>query len=148
MIRITNRVFTDLAIWMMGFGILVGLVFPFFMLLLGLEASIAMTWWFFAVCMLAGLFVGAVNILLAHRIVGDRLNLLAKHMKDIENHLKAISGKDQAMDCTPANCHIPVDSKDAIGTSSRASTTWWTPWQNPSRSRWISGPIPNCLPLT
>lgn len=44
MIRITNRVFTDLAIWMMGFGILVGLVFPFFMLLLGLDASIALSW--------------------------------------------------------------------------------------------------------
>lgn len=120
MIRITKRVFNDLAIWMMGFGILVGLAFPFFMLLLGMEASIAMTWWFFAVCMVAGLFVGAVNILLAHRIVGDRLNLLAKHMKDIENHLKSVSGKADTMDCTPANCHIPVDSEDAIGTSSRA----------------------------
>ncbi len=120
MIRITKRVFTDLAIWMMGFGILVGLAFPFFMLFLGMEASMAMSWWFFAVCMLAGLFVGAVNILLAHRIVGDRLNLLAKHMKDIENHLKSITGKAQSMDCTPENCHIPVDSKDAIGTSSLA----------------------------
>lgn len=120
MIRITKRVFTDLAIWMMGFGILVGIVFPFFMLLLGMDSSMAMSWWFFVVCMLAGLFVGAINILLAHRIVGDRLNLLAKHMKDIENHLKAVTGKAQAMDCTPENCHIPVDSQDAIGASSRA----------------------------
>ncbi|MBI9095337.1 MAG: sensor domain-containing diguanylate cyclase [Sphaerochaeta sp.] len=120
MIRITKRVFSDLAIWMMGFGILVGLVFPFFMLLLGIEPSIVMTWWFFAVCMLAGLCVGAVNIMLSHRIVGDRLNLLAKHMKDIENHLKSITGSAQSMDCTPANCHIPVDSEDAIGASSLA----------------------------
>ncbi|HAF86362.1 MAG TPA: hypothetical protein DCG32_08395 [Sphaerochaeta sp.] len=100
MIRITKRVFTDLAIWMMGFGILVGLVFPFFMLFLGMETSMAMSWWFFAVCILAGLSVGAINILLAHRIVGDRLNLLAKHMKDIENHLKSITGKEQGMNCT------------------------------------------------
>ncbi len=120
MIRITNRVFTDLAIWMMGFGILVGIVFPFFMLILGMDPTMAMSWWFFAVCMFAGLFVGAVNILLAQRIVGARLNLLAKHMKDIENHLKAITGKAESMDCTPENCHIPVDSKDAIGDSSRA----------------------------
>lgn len=120
MIRITKRVFTDLAIWMMGFGILVGIVFPFFMVVLGMDPAIAMTWWFFFVCMLAGLFVGAVNILLAQRIVGDRLKVLAKHMKDIENHLKTIAGKSEAMDCTPANCHIPVDSKDAIGASSLA----------------------------
>ena len=105
---------------MMGFGILVGIVFPFFMLFLGMDPTMAMSWWFFTVCMLAGLFVGAVNILLAQRIVGGRLNLLAKHMKDIENHLKAITGKAESMDCTPENCHIPVDSKDAIGTSSRA----------------------------
>jgi len=26
--RLTSRVFTDLAIWMMGFGLLIGLVFP------------------------------------------------------------------------------------------------------------------------
>ena len=120
MIRITKRVFTDLAIWMMGFGILVGIVFPFFMLSLGMDPSMAMSWCFFAVCMLAGLFVGAVNILLAHRVVGSRLNLLAKHMKDIENHLKAITGKAQSVDCTPENCHIPVDSEDAIGASSLA----------------------------
>lgn len=120
MIRITKRVFTDLAIWMMGFGILVGIVFPFFMVVLGMDPAIAMTWWFFFVCMLAGLFVGAVNILLAQRIVGDRLKVLAKHMKDIENHLKTIAGKSEAMDCTPANCHIPVDSQDAIGASSLA----------------------------
>lgn len=123
MIRITKRVFTDLALWMMGFGLLVGLVFPFFMLFLGMDASLAMTWWFFTVCMLAGLFVGAVNITLAQRIVGARLNLLAKHMGDIENHLKAVTGKDGVMDCTPENCHIPVDSEDAIGTSSRAFNT-------------------------
>jgi len=120
MIRITKRVFTDLAIWMMGFGILVGIIFPFFMLFLGMDPFMAMSWWFFAVCMLAGLFVGAVNILLAHRVVGSRLNLLAKHMKDIENHLKAITGKAQSVDCTPENCHIPVDSEDAIGASSLA----------------------------
>jgi hypothetical protein len=37
MIRMTKRVFTDLAIWMMGFGMLVGVVFPVFMVLLGMD---------------------------------------------------------------------------------------------------------------
>ncbi|MDD3903003.1 MAG: GGDEF domain-containing protein [Sphaerochaeta sp.] len=120
MVRLTKRVFTDLAIWMMGFGIFVGIIFPFFMLLLGMSADIALTWWFFCVCMVAGLFVGAVNIILARRVVGARLVLLAQHMQGIENHLKSIAGKNEPLDCTPKNCHIPVDSEDAIGASSLA----------------------------
>ena len=78
--RITKKVFIDLAIWMMGFGMLVGIIFPFFMILLGMERSLAFTWWFFTVCIAAGLFVGAVNILLAHNIVGSRLIKLSRHM--------------------------------------------------------------------
>lgn len=64
MIRLTKRVFSDLAIFMMGFGMLVGVAFPFFMVILGMSPDIAYTWWFFTVCILAGLFVGAVNIVL------------------------------------------------------------------------------------
>lgn len=123
MIRLTKRVFSDLAIWMMGFGMIVGIVFPFFMVLLGMERSIAFTWWFFCVCILAGLFVGAVNILLARLIVGSRILLLSKHMQKVEKHLKHVAGKNEVMDCTPSECHLPVDSEDAIGASSRAFNT-------------------------
>jgi len=120
MIRITKRVFSDLAIFMMGFGMLVGIVFPFFMVVLGMSISIAYTWWFFTVCILAGLFVGAVNIILAKTIVGRRLILMAEKMQQVEVHLKAISGKGEEMECTPEECHLPVDSADAIGASSHA----------------------------
>ena len=41
--RLTSRVFTDLAIWMTGFGLLIGLVFPPFCLLLGLPAERVLT---------------------------------------------------------------------------------------------------------
>ncbi|MCH3918553.1 MAG: GGDEF domain-containing protein [Spirochaetia bacterium] len=119
MMRLTKRVFSDLAIWMMGFGILVGILFPFFMRLLGISDSIVMTWWFFTVCMIAGLCVGFVNILLAKRVVGQRLNVLASHMKDISGHLKSLEHKEN-FDCSPLKCHIPVDSEDAIGASSLA----------------------------
>ena len=30
MIRLTRKVFTDLTIWMIGLGLLMGLIFPFF----------------------------------------------------------------------------------------------------------------------
>ncbi len=118
--RLTKKVFNDLAIWMMGFGMVVGLIFPFFMVLLGMDRTIAFSWWFFLVCIAAGLCVGAVNIFLAQSIVGKRLMTLSEHMQQIETHLKGISGREDILDCTPENCHIPVDSEDAIGTSSRS----------------------------
>jgi len=120
MIRLTKKVFSDLAIWMMGFGILVGLVFPFFMFQLGIPREITFSWWFFLVCMIAGLFVGFVNIKLAKHIVGSRLSDLSRHMIDIEKYLKGISGKAETFDCSSLKCHIPVDSEDAIGESSKA----------------------------
>ncbi|WP_320128452.1 GGDEF domain-containing protein [uncultured Sphaerochaeta sp.] len=120
MIRLTKKVFSDLAIWMMGFGLIVGLVFPFFMFFLGIPREITFSWWFFLVCMIAGLFVGFVNIILAKRVVGSRLSDLSNHMLDIEKHLKDISGKSETFDCSPLKCHIPVDSEDAIGESSKA----------------------------
>jgi diguanylate cyclase (GGDEF)-like protein len=105
---------------MMGFGVLVGTLFPFFMLLLGVPASLAMRGWFFCVCILAGLCVGAVNILLAKRVVGNRIVTLSRHMTTIEGHLKDLAGKNEVFDCSPLKCHIPVDSEDAIGDSSRS----------------------------
>jgi diguanylate cyclase (GGDEF)-like protein len=120
MIRITKKVFDDLAIWMVGFGMFIGIVFPYFMLLMGVSGTIALTWWFRTACILAGLFVGVVNIALARRVVGDKLRLLADHMVGIEGNLKAISGKNEAFDCSSMKCHIPVDSADAIGESSQA----------------------------
>lgn len=120
MLRITKRVFDDLAIWMIGFGIFIGIIFPYFMLLMGVSSAISLSWWFRAACILAGLFVGAVNIILARRVVGNRLRLLANHMVGIEDNLKAISGKNEPFDCSSMECHIPVDSADAIGESAQA----------------------------
>jgi diguanylate cyclase (GGDEF)-like protein len=120
MLRITKRVFDDLAIWMVGFGIFIGIIFPYFMILMGVSSAISLSWWFRAACILAGLFVGGVNIILARRVVGKRLRLLANHMVGIEDNLKAISGKNEPFDCTSMKCHIPVDSADAIGESAEA----------------------------
>ncbi|NLZ76896.1 MAG: GGDEF domain-containing protein, partial [Spirochaetales bacterium] len=118
MIRLTKGVFYDLAIWMMGFGMLVGIVFPFFMEFLGMDPSTVYTLWFFSVCIFSGLLVGAVNILLAHWVVGKRLNMLSAHMGKIEDKLHTISGSDSLVDCSAQDCHLVVDSTDAIGRSS------------------------------
>ena len=47
MVRVTRKVFGDLAIWMMGFGFLIGVVFPFFVFLMGIPLSHGINSWFF-----------------------------------------------------------------------------------------------------
>ncbi len=123
MVRITKKVFDDLAIWMVGFGIFIGIVFPYFMLIVGVSSTIALSWWFRTACILAGLFVGGVNIILARRVVGNRLLLLAEHMVGIEGSLKAISGKNEAFDCSSMKCHIPVDSAMRLVRARKLSKT-------------------------
>lgn len=63
--RLTGKVFTDLAIWMIAFGLLIGIIFPPFCLALGLPAERILAPIFFASTLGAGLAVGAVNYALA-----------------------------------------------------------------------------------
>jgi len=118
--RLTSRVFTDLAIWMMGFGLLIGLVFPPFCLLLGLPAERVITPLFYASTLIAGLVVGAVNFELSRLVVGRRLRLLAEHMSSVEHQLaEAVFSHDWSA-CDPESCALPVDSDDEVGAGAGA----------------------------
>lgn len=120
MATITKKVFNDLALWMMGFGLCVGVVFPFFLSLMGVTHDITNSLWFRLACIIAGLLVGLVNIILAKHVVEKRVRNLAHHMSEIENHLHEISGRNEPIDCDNIKCHIPVDSSDALGESAIA----------------------------
>jgi diguanylate cyclase (GGDEF)-like protein len=113
--RLTSKIFTDLAIWMTGFGLLIGLVFPPFCLLLGLPPDRILTPLFFASTLSAGLVVGAVNFGLARLVVGRRLRLLAERMGTVEERLgRAVYTQDWST-CDPEVCALPVDSSDEVG---------------------------------
>src|SRR6266508_3281143 len=118
--RLTNRVFVDLAIWMMGFGLLIGLVFPPFCLLLGLPFAQVWTPLFYASTVAAGLVVGAVNFGLSRLVVGRRLRLLATHMETVEGQLAEAVFSHDWSGCDPQSCALPVDSDDEVGTSATA----------------------------
>ncbi len=120
MIRITQKVFNDLAIWMIGLGLLMGVVFPFFVVIMGVPAEMVLTPWFFAACMAAGFVVGAANIGLARNVVGKRLRLLAERMHVVENNLEQMAAGGSMEDCSPEECYIAIDSADEIGESARA----------------------------
>jgi len=118
--RLTARVFVDLAIWMTGFGVLIGLVFPPFCLAVGLPAERVISPSFFAMTITAGIVVGAVNFGLARLVVGRRLRLLAERMGTVEERLgRAVFTHDWSS-CDPEACSLPVDSADEVGAAAGA----------------------------
>ena len=119
MFRITKKVFADLAIWMMGFGMLMGIVFPYIIILMGVPSQITLTVMFRLMCIIAGLIVGVVNITLARNIVGKRLETLTDRMNMVNKHLSNVVLTDE-FNCTPETCYIEVDSEDELGSSAMA----------------------------
>ncbi|MEW6728343.1 MAG: GGDEF domain-containing protein [Pseudomonadota bacterium] len=117
--RLTRKVFTDLAIWMVAFGLGVGLLFPLFLVVLGVPAAHVLTPGFFAACLTAGAIAGTVNQALARLVVGSRLRLLAERMEFVAANLRDSESFDHTR-CGPDQCRIPEDSDDVIGTSARA----------------------------
>jgi diguanylate cyclase (GGDEF)-like protein len=118
--RITRKVFHDLAIWMVGFGLVIGIVFPFFVMMLGVPPDIALTPIFFTACLGAGALAGIINYGFARWVVGIRLRILANSMRHVEQNLNAMTFSGDLSGCTPDNCMIAVDSEDEIGESALA----------------------------
>ena len=118
--RITHKVFTDLAIWQVGFGLCIGVVFPFFVMALGVSQDTALTPVFFAACLLAGVTAGIINQFISHRVVAARLRTLASSMTRVEQVLDSVALSGDVSRCTPDACMIAVDSEDEIGESALA----------------------------
>jgi len=118
--RITKKVFVDLAIYMISLGVIVGVAFPFFCILIGVPRELAMRPFFRAACVLAGIVLGALNIVLARRIVGYRVNRLSQKMKHVEDILVARQTDGADQECNAESCLIEVDSEDELGDSARS----------------------------
>ena len=103
---------TDLRWWMTGFGLLIGLLFPFAVVLLGVPSDIAIRPALFAATVAAGLLVGEVNHLLAPTVVGVRLRTLAAGMLRVEATLVDAAFSDDWESCDASACLVPVDSAD------------------------------------
>lgn len=118
--RITRSVFADLAIWMIGFGLTVGMIFPWAVHQMGVPKAYVLTVPFHVYCLLAGLIVGVANVLLANGVVRVRLRLLAERLTHISEILERLQEDREEVECRPENCHLPVDSEDEIGAASRS----------------------------
>ena len=102
---------------MIGFGVLIGLAFPFAVLSVGVPSSVALSPVFFSFTVTAGVLVGAVNILLARLLVRPRLTLMARRMGEVEAELTEATYTGDSSRCDPQRCGLPVDSADEFGTA-------------------------------
>ena len=118
--RITKKLFTDLAIWMIGFGLLNGAMFPFFAYMLGMESEQVFTITFWAATITAGLVAGIINYTLAMLVVRPRLKILAKHMHIVKNTISDANFTGNWSSCSQDICQVEADSDDEIGESARA----------------------------
>ena len=113
--RLSSTVMKDLRVWMLGFGLLIGLAFPFVVVLLGVPRNHALRPGFFAATLLAGLVVAEVNHLLARTVIGVRLRSLVGGMQHVEESLVVASFSGDWGACDPTTCTVPVDSTDELG---------------------------------
>ena len=113
--RITKKILTDLATWMVMFGIVAGVVFPFFVLLLGVPEAKALSPMFFAATLCAGVTVGGLNYLIAHWVIRPRLRYLSKKMGDIGTQIQQATYTGDWSGCSTEECAVAVESEDEIG---------------------------------
>jgi len=118
--RIFKNVFTALTISMIGFGIFTGVMFPYFILWMGVSKEIALSKLFFVLCILAGIIVSAVNIALARIIVKKRLLRLSNSMIKAGEILTEVEEIDFDKMCGGDSCIITVDSDDVFGKCAHA----------------------------
>ena len=115
--RLTKKIFNDLAIFMSLLGVGVGIIFPFFSLALGVPSEIALTPIYFTSCIIAGIILAVLNITLARKTVGSRIQHMSEKMKHIEQILVNRNNGDKDEYCSPDKCLINVDSEDELGES-------------------------------
>ena len=115
-----KNTFVRLAVYMMGFGLLIGMVFPFFVVLLGVSQQIALSSWFIASCMIAGVLVGFVNIAISRVVVKYKLHAVTSKMKEVKDTIISVSDSGSIADCNPEHCAVPVETCDEFGSSAQA----------------------------
>ncbi len=110
-------VFTRLALGMAALGICIGAVFPYFAEFLAVPTQYSRASTFRLACLAAGIGLGAANWLLARRVIGRRLQLLATRLSDVAETV----GSPLAAGGIPrAALTLPVGAADDLGRTAAA----------------------------
>jgi diguanylate cyclase (GGDEF)-like protein len=113
--RVTHKLFTDLAIWMLLMGLIMGGLFPLIAIQVGMPAEILLTLPFWIATLSAGLLMGFINYMLAFRVVKPRLKLLVSHMRLVESSINQATYSGDWQSCNSIKCRVNVYSEDEIG---------------------------------
>ena len=117
--RLSKSILFDQFIWMMISGFVAGLVFPFFIALLGIPAEKVMTPLFFGASILAGLGMGLLNFGLVHFVTRPTLQELGEKMDKVRRRLdeQMVADASSKMDaCLNENdCIVHIASRDELG---------------------------------
>ncbi len=114
---ITGSVIKDQSIYMLGFGLLMGLISPFFtLILLKLPSSEVLTPLYFSMCVIAGLVVGLINYLIFRGVVYKFLSAMAERIFFFQKRLAAYQSTPASEETYRAEeCHIDASSTDILG---------------------------------
>jgi len=105
---------------MIALGLATGIVFPFFVVAMGVDPAQALTVRFFAATVAAGLMVGGANFLLCRLVVGERVRLLSVRMRMVGETIQAATALGDWSAFDAEQCRLPLDSDDDLGDSARA----------------------------
>ncbi len=106
---------------MVGFGVVMGQVFPF--IVQALVPGSVSTLGFRAACLVAGIAVGVANYALARAVVGRRLGRLAARMRDVGDIVRAATKTGDWTALNAASCVVDVDSDEELGEPAAAFNT-------------------------
>lgn len=113
--RLTKSIIRDLTIYMIGFGIATGIVFPFFVSLFGVEVTIAFSPAFMLACIGAGFIVGLVNITLFRRNIVSQLQVTTEKMGYITSNITKVAQGLNHNICDLDVCRVDCVSQDELG---------------------------------
>lgn len=113
--RLTSKIFNDLAIFMVILGVIVGLVFPFLSLLLGVPEDVAIQPTYFIACIIAGVVLALMNITIAKLVIRSPLQQLSTKMRHVQKTLVNNKNEVSGEVCSTEDCLIVVESKDELG---------------------------------
>jgi diguanylate cyclase (GGDEF)-like protein len=110
----------DLAIWMIGCGLIGGLLFPFFLMLIGIPSELSLRWVTFVCTILAGIGMGVFNNYLAHKVVRPELRSLVQGMREVEDAFREATFTGEWNTEHSTECSVAVNSEDEIGETAQA----------------------------
>lgn len=118
--RLTKSIFLDQFIFMQAAGVVIGLIFPFFLVWYGFDSELVLHWDFFLATQIAGQSVGLLSFLLISMVIRPHLKLLSLKMAGISQGLKKKVHDDEGATCDIGLRRIDIDSNDEIGVSAQA----------------------------